>query len=83
MKLSLCILSLAAAFSVDAFAPSLSASKSVTSLEATSEDAAADSRRDFMVNTVASTLAAGMGVLAPSPANAVKGTDKVNNMLKA
>jgi hypothetical protein len=84
MKFSLCILSLLAC-SVAGFAPSHSGTKMLTVLQATSEDGAADTRRNFMTKSVAtaSTLAAGMGVLAPSPANAVKGADKVNSMLKA
>lgn len=46
-------------------------------------------RRDFMAKIVATSLTAasastaGLGVLAPSPANAVKGADKVNSMLRA
>jgi hypothetical protein len=47
---------------------------------------AGDSRRDFMsksLATVATSVTAGMGVLAPLPANAVKGADKVNAQLKA
>jgi hypothetical protein len=46
-----------------------------------------DSRRDFMSKSLATAVTAattgGMGVLAPQPANAVKGADKVNAQLKA
>ena len=83
MKLSLYVLSLAVC-SVGAFAPTQNSAKSLASrLQAASDEGAADTRREFMTKTVATGLAAGMGVLAPSPANAVKGTDKVNSMLKA
>jgi hypothetical protein len=48
-----------------------------------------DTRRDFVTQTLATALTAatastsGMGIFTPSPANAVRGADKVNSMLKA
>jgi hypothetical protein len=95
MKLSLFLLSLTA-LSVSSFVPSQpSAIQDVFTLTASpfSWDGhindVADTRRDFVAKTVATALTAatasiaGLGVLAPSPANAVKGADKVNLMLKA
>lgn len=86
MKFSIFAISLAVMSPLAAFgfttAPS---SKTSTALHAGEEGN--DSRRDFMsksLTTVATAAtAAGMGVLAPLPANAVKGADKVNAQLKA
>jgi hypothetical protein len=68
-----------------AFGFMLSQQQSTASpLMMTGTPADGDSRRDFMTKTVATALTiAGSGVLAPNPAHAVKGADKVNAMLKA
>jgi hypothetical protein len=50
------------------------------------EGGATDSRRDFMAKTIVTASSAtlgGLGVLAPLPAHAVRGADKVNARLKA
>jgi hypothetical protein len=93
MKLSFLAISLAACgFTAVSGFTQLQQSKSMivrsTALEASSSHHG-DSRRNFFSKTLATAVTSaaaatgGIGVLAPLPAHAVKGADKVNAQLKA
>ena len=79
------------ASSVDGFTTTAPSSSKATALHAASNND--DSRRQFMSKSVATAFttmggiatfgAAGSGVLAPLPANAASGADKINARLRS
>ena len=75
--LTAAMLSYQSAFAFTIRKTGLSSSTSATRLMAT------DTRRDFIGTTALSVAGLGIGVLAPPPANAVGGMDKVNAKLRA
>ena len=89
MKFLAALSSLAAIAHCSAFSVGQTDARSASvKLQATSEDAS-DTRRDFFGKagaaalSIASSSGLGLGVLAPSPANAVGGVSKVSQELKA